>query len=89
MIRPIPLGLLVGILCNIKGISPARMPLYAVYTMSRLACPFASRCDTQCNILISYPGGDEILLLSSCSKDSMLILDKSLKPKLEPRSRKD
>ena len=37
--------------------------------MSHLACPFASRCDTQCNIPISYPGGNEILPLSSCSKD--------------------
>ena len=52
-----------------KGISPAFTPLYAVYTMSHLACPFALRCDTQCNIPRSYPGGNEILLLSSCSKD--------------------
>ena len=37
--------------------------------MSHLACPFASRCDTLCNIPISYPGGNEILPLSSCSKD--------------------
>ena len=37
--------------------------------MSHLACPFASRCDTQCNIPIRYPGGNEILPLSSCSKD--------------------
>ena len=52
-----------------KGISPTFTPLYAVYTMSHLACPFASPCDTQCNIPRSYPGGNEILLLSSCSKD--------------------
>ena len=37
--------------------------------MSHLACPFASYCDSQCNIPISYPGGNEILPLISCSKD--------------------
>ena len=37
--------------------------------MSHLTCPFASRCDTQCNIPIRYPGGNEILPLRSCSKD--------------------
>ena len=37
--------------------------------MSHLACPFASRCDSQCNNPISYPGGNEILPLSSCFKD--------------------
>ena len=37
--------------------------------MSHLACPFASRCHFLCNIPNSCPGGNEILPLSSCSKD--------------------
>ena len=38
--------------------------------MSQLVCSFASLCESQCNVSTrSYPGGNELLPLNSCSRD--------------------